>query len=216
MALAKIASDLQKPDAFVIIRPEEALEVLRDLPIGSLNGVGKKSQEVLGKKGIHTISDFWRLSLEEAAQLFGKFGSSLYHRAHGKDDREIVMDRPTKSLSRETTLSFDLYDREAIAPIAAKLLADVSKDVSNEGVIPQTVTLKIKYSDFTLRTKQRKAATAGADWQELLEELLDAFDYAPGVRLVGVGLSNFIQEDSAVERYEQLDLFSLLRNEGWM
>ncbi|TGV30900.1 DNA polymerase IV [Mesorhizobium sp. M00.F.Ca.ET.186.01.1.1] len=204
MSLAKIASDLKKPDAFVIIRPEQALDVLRPLPIGTLHGVGKKSQELLAKKGIATVEDFWQLSLDEVVQLFGKFGRSLYDRSRGEDSREIVMDRAPKSTSRETTLSFDLYDRESIAPIAYSLLRGVEADVRQDGVEPQTITLKIKYADFTQRTKQHKAV-AGANWQELLDDLLDAFDYSPGVRLVGVGFSNFAEPKQ--ERYEQLSMF---------
>ncbi|MFI8713614.1 DNA polymerase IV [Brevibacillus brevis] len=205
MSLAKIASDLKKPDAFVIIRPEQALDVLRPLPIGTLHGVGKKSQELLAKKGIETVEDFWRLSLDEATTLFGKFGRSLYYRARGEDNREIEMDRAPKSSSRETTLPFDLFDREAIAPIATSLLREVEEDIREEGVEPQTITLKIKYADFTQRTKQHKAV-AGANWQELLDDLLDAFDYTAGVRLVGVGFSNFAEQQG--ERYEQLSMFS--------
>ncbi|USG63922.1 DNA polymerase IV [Brevibacillus ruminantium] len=205
MSLAKIASDLKKPDAFVVIRPEQALEVLRELPIGTLHGVGKKTQEFLVKKDIHTIEDFWRLSLDEAVQMLGKMGHALYFRARGEDDREIVTERAPKSSSRETTLSFDLYTRETIAPIAYSLLQEVQQDIRDEGVIPQTITLKIKYADFTIRSKQRKREY-GATWDELLEDLLDAFDYSPGVRLVGVGFSNFASPDE--ERYEQLSLFS--------
>ncbi|MFY0546245.1 DNA polymerase IV [Brevibacillus sp. H7] len=210
MSLAKIASDLKKPDAFVIIRPDQALDVLRPLPIGSLHGVGKKSQELLAKKGIHTVEDFWQLTLDEVVQLFGKFGYALYRRARGIDEREIVMDRQPKSISRETTLPFDLYHRDAIAPIAAELLSEVRQDVESEGVEPQTLTLKIKYADFTLRTKQRKADRS-TNWQELLEELLDAFDYSSGVRLVGVGFSNFARPTE--ERCEQLNLFTWMK---WM
>lgn len=205
MSLAKIASDLKKPDAFVIIRPEQALEVLRPLPIGTLHGVGKKSQALLAKRGIQTVEDFWKLSLDEAIHMFGKLGRALYHRARGVDNREIETDRAPKSLSRETTLPFDLFDRESIAPVAVSLLREVEEDIRQEGVIPQTITLKIKYADFAQRTKQRKA-TADANWRELLEELLDDFAYDQGVRLVGVGFSNFAEPQ--VERFEQLTMFS--------
>ncbi|HZG14333.1 MAG TPA: DNA polymerase IV [Candidatus Bathyarchaeia archaeon] len=210
MSLAKIGSDLKKPDAFVIIRPEEALEILRPLSIGSLHGVGKKSQELLARKGIHTIEDFWSLSLEEAIQLFGKMGAVLYHRARGVDEREIVMDRPIKSLSRETTFPHDIQEREQLGKAAYELLQEVWQDVVEEGVQPQTMTVKIKYADFTQRTKQRKASD-GSNWQELLDNLLDSFDYPQGVRLVGVGFSNFLSETDTAERYEQLSIFSLLR-----
>lgn len=205
MSLAKIASDLKKPDAFVVIRPEQAMEILRTLPVGTLHGVGKKTQELLSKKEIYTVEDFWRLSLEEAVQMLGKMGHALYDRARGEDDREIVTERSPKSSSRETTLPYDLYQREAVAPIAFSLLQEVEQDIREEGVIPQTITLKIKYADFTMRSKQRKNEY-GVPWGELLEELLDAFDYSPGVRLVGVGFSNFAPAEG--ERYEQLSLFS--------
>jgi DNA polymerase IV len=205
MSLAKIASDLKKPDAFVIIRPEQALEVLRPLPIGTLHGVGKKSQELLAKKGIATVEDFWQLSLDEAVQLFGKWGRALYDRSRGKDNREIVMERAPKSTSRETTLPFDLYDRDAIAQIAYTLLDEVQEDIRQEDVHPQTLILKIKYADFTQRTRQRKATT-DANWRELLDDLLDVFSFDAGVRLVGVGFSNFAEPEQV--RYEQLSLFT--------
>jgi DNA polymerase-4 len=202
-AMAKIASDLKKPDAFVIIRPEQALDILKGLPISTLHGIGKKSQERLAKKNIFTIKDFWRLTLDEVVQMFGKFGYALYHRARGQDDREIVTDRSPKSISRETTLPDDLFDKEAIAQIARELLAEIQKDLADEGITPQTLTLKIKYADFTLRSKQR-TTNPDTNWSKLIEELLDAFDYTAGVRLVGVGFSNFL--NSATEEYEQLTI----------
>ncbi|SEN19229.1 DNA polymerase IV [Lihuaxuella thermophila] len=202
-SMAKIASDLKKPDAFVIIRPEQALEILKDLPVGTLHGIGKKSRERLENIGVFTVGDFWRLSLDEVVQMFGKFGYALYHRARGKDDREIVTDRSPKSHSRESTLPEDLFDRESVAAVARELLAEVWHDLDGEEITPQTLTLKIKYADFTLRSKQR-TARPDTDWSEILEELLDAFDYAAGVRLVGVGFSNFVQ--SQAETYEQLSL----------
>lgn len=203
-AMAKIASDLRKPNAFVIIRPEQALAILRRLPIGAVQGIGKKSQERLQKRGIYTIEDFWRLSRAEVVQMFGKLGHALYDRARGRDDREIVTDRTPKSHSRETTLAEDLFDRESVAAIAGGLLAEIQSDIADEDVIPQTLTLKIKTSDFTLRFKQR-TAKAGADWTRLMEELLDSFDYTVGVRLVGVGFSNFTTPP--MRKYEQLSLW---------
>lgn len=213
MSLAKIASDLKKPDAFVIIRPEDTWEILRPLPIGSLHGIGKKSQELLARRGINTIEQFWALSLEEVIQLFGKFGAALYGRARGEDNREIVMDRPVKSLSRETTLPFDLYDRDEIGKVAYELLDEVRQDVDEEGVHPQTLTLKIKYADFVQRTRQRKAGDSRM-WQEVLDQLLDSFDYTQGVRLVGVGFSNFLAEGEKHERFEQLSFYSYLKEES--
>ncbi|MFM1655086.1 DNA polymerase IV [Brevibacillus sp. B_LB10_24] len=206
MSLAKIGSDLKKPDAFVVIRPEQALDVLRELPIGSLNGVGKKSQEMLASRGIYTVEDFWALSREEVVGLFGKYGHTLYGLARGEDSRDIVMNRPVKSVSRETTLSVDIYTRERVLAAARSLLVKVLEDVEEEGVRPKTLILKIKYSDFTQRSKRRKT-DGDVNWQRLLEELVDAFDYSAGVRLVGVGFSDFAPQgpdEGSQPRYEQL------------
>lgn len=202
-SMAKIASDLKKPNAFVIIRPEQALHILKDLPIGALHGIGKKSQERLKQMGIHTVRDFWRLPLEKVVRMFGKSGYDLYYRARGKDDREIVPNRPRKSHSRETTLPENLYDRESVARVARRLLEKVRNQLSDEES-PRTLTLKIKYADFTVHSKQRTVREPFPDWSKILEELLDAFDYSPGIRLVGVGFSNFAKRSEPA--YEQLSL----------
>lgn len=202
-AMAKIASDLKKPNAFVIIRPEQALNILKDLPIGALHGIGKKSRERLKKMGILTVRDFWQLPLEKVVRMFGKFGYDLYERARGRDHREIVTNRAPKSHSREITLSENLHDRESVAAVARSLLEKVRKKLTDDE-FPQTLTLKIKYADFTIHSKQRTVRDPSPDWPRILEELLDAFDYTPGVRLVGVGFSNFARPPEVM--YEQLTL----------
>lgn len=204
MSLAKIASDLKKPDAFVVIRPHQVLEILRPLPVGVIHGIGKKSQEMLARRGIRTVEDFWSLSLQEVIRLFGKHGRKLYQLARGEDDREIEMNRPLKSLSRETTLPFDVTERDFVFRVARELLQEVSEDVHKEGLHPQTLTLKIKYGNFTQRTKQCRVENP-SEWERSLEELVDAFDYASGIRLVGVAFSNFLPAGSS--HFEQLRFF---------
>ncbi|MGE5701471.1 MAG: DNA polymerase IV [Clostridia bacterium] len=211
MSLAKIASDLKKPDAFVIIRPEEALDVLRTLPIGAIHGIGKKSQELLAKRNITTVEQFWQLSEDEIVKLFGKMGQSLYQRVRGIDHREIDMDRTVKSISRETTLPFDIQEKEQVLQVAKELLQELKNDLQEQAIEhePHTLTLKIKYSDFTNRSKQRRKQP-GASWEDLLEELVDAIDAGPGIRLVGVGFSGLHDPRTEDERYEQLTMFSIL------
>ncbi|WP_232695441.1 DNA polymerase IV [Brevibacillus daliensis] len=208
MSLAKIASDLRKPDAFVIIRPEEALDILAPLPIGVINGIGKKSQEVLKRRHIETVRDLWEHSEEELVQLFGKWGHALYQRARGIDYREIKMERSVKSISRETTLIYDLHERERIIEVARELLEEIKQESEDEQVMPQTLTLKIRYTDFTTRSKQRKVE-AGSNWEEWLEYLVDDFDFSKGVRLIGAGFSNFLHIDEPGTRFEQLTMFQL-------
>ncbi|MCH5584862.1 DNA polymerase IV [Shimazuella sp. AN120528] len=203
-SLAKIASDLRKPDALVIIRPEDALSILENLPIGTIHGIGKRSKERLAQKEIYTIKDFWQLSREEVIEMFGKFGYDLYDRARGRDDREIVTNRATRSVSRETTMPVDLYERDEIAPIARELLDEVIEVVKKKELYPQTLALKIRYADFTTHSKQQ-TMSSNIDWYVLLEELIDAFDYTSGVRLVSVRFSNFSSEPIG-HSFEQLSL----------
>lgn len=203
-SLAKIASDLRKPDALVIIRPEDALVILENLPIGTIHGIGKRSKERLAQQEIHTVKHFWELSRDEVIQMFGKFGYDLYDRARGRDNREIVMNRAVRSVSRETTLPVDLYEREEIAPIARELLAEVLHSVKAKKLHPQTLALKIRYADFTAHSKQR-TETMSADWVAVLEELLDTFDFTSGVRLVSVRFANFSTKP-VDQVYHQLSL----------
>jgi DNA polymerase-4 len=203
-SLAKIASDLKKPDALVIIRPEQAVSILGDLPIVTLHGIGKRSQERLAQQEIYTIRDFWKLSRDEVVQLFGKFGHDLYDRARGKDEREIVTNRCVRSISRETTLPIDLFEKEEIAPIAKDLLEEVIRCVEDKKLLPQTLALKIRYADFISHSKQRTVRSE-SDWFLLLEELMDAFDYANGVRLISVRFSNFVLNSNQLA-YQQLAL----------
>lgn len=203
-SLAKIASDLKKPDALVIIRPEEALAILENLPIGTIHGIGKRSKERLAQRDIYTIKDFWRLSRDEVIQMFGKFGYDLYDRARGEDDREIVMDRAVRSVSRETTLPIDLHEREEIAFISRKLLDEVMRNVKVKKLYPQTLALKIRYADFTTHSKQR-TETMNVDWYVVLEELIDTFDFTSGVRLVSIRFSNFSTKP-VDQFYQQLSL----------
>lgn len=204
MSMAKIASDLKKPDAFVVIRPHQVLEVLRPLSVGVIHGVGKKSLELLGKRDIHTVEDFWSLSEEEVVRMFGKMGKSLHLMARGIDNREIIMNRPIKSVSRETTFAVDVTERDSVLRIASELLGEVLEEIQIEGLQPQTMTLKIKFGDFTQRSKQCRLDFLH-DYETILERLVDFFDYSSGIRLVGVGFSNFVANHT--ERYEQLRFF---------
>jgi DNA polymerase-4 len=203
-SLAKIASDLRKPDALVIIRPEEALSILENLPIGALHGIGKKSKEKLAQKEIYTVKDFWNLSRDEVIQMFGKFGYDLYDRARGEDKREIVMDRTVRSISRETTFPIDIYDRNDVASLAKELLEEGIQAVEKKNLKPRTLSLKIRYTDFTTHSKQRTAYDE-ADWFVLLDDLIDSFDYTSGIRLISVRFSNFMEETDG-PHYQQLSL----------
>ncbi|MGC5327479.1 DNA polymerase IV [Brevibacillus sp. SYSU BS000544] len=204
MSLAKIASDLKKPDAFVVIRPHQVLDVLRPLSVGVIHGIGKKSLELLSRRNIHTVEDFWSLTEEEVFRMFGKMGKSLYLMARGIDHREIIMNRPVKSVSRETTLAVDETKRESVLLIASELLGEVLEEIQTDGLQPQTLTLKIKFADFTQRSKQCRIDYPN-ECDTLLEKLVDFFDYSSGIRLVGVGFSNFVSTQT--ERYEQLRFF---------
>src|ERR1700756_799499 len=138
--LAKIASDWRKPDGLFVIQPDEIDSFLLPLPVGRLPGVGKVTDEKLGKLGIQTIKDLRGLDLPVLESGFGRFGVRLYELARGIDENPVVPDRPTQSISVEDTFEHDvlLTDTEAMIRCLAEKLWSVSR---NEVRIPHTVVL---------------------------------------------------------------------------
>jgi DNA polymerase-4 len=192
--LAKIASDWRKPDGLFEIRPEEAEEFLVPLPLGKLPGVGKVTEERLGRLGLKTVGDVKALSLARLEARLGGYGRRLYDLARGIDDSEVVPDRPTKSISAEDTFEKDLPLRETI-PTLIRLAARVWQASIKEEKLARTVVLKLKTSDFNIITRSHTLLKPVASEDELTEIALwlierVALDPATTYRLIGVGVSN--------------------------
>lgn len=191
--LAKLASDLEKPDGFTVIRKEQAQDVLRDLPVNKLRGVGPRTEAKMHRLGCYKISDLYRYDLAEMKRMFGKHGEVLYRYARGEDHRTIETRREAKSVSREKTLAYDTSDLEELATYLREFAYDVGKWLHERGYFARTVTVKIKDRRFREHSKSVTLQTFTQDetviWRTALE-LLHQFELDEDVRLIGLGVSN--------------------------
>jgi DNA polymerase-4 len=201
--LAKLASDLEKPDGFVVITQGEAEERLAGLPVGRLWGVGKQTQKVLAGIGIHKIRDITAAPLDELESKLGVHARRLQNLARGIDDRAVVADWEAKSISNERTFSEDIGDAGELRDIADALSERVSRRLRKNGLMAQTVQIKARYPDFTTLTRAltlpeptELTQTIRDTARDLLENKLDR--KGRPLRLLGVGVSNFVHpEDEA-------------------
>jgi DNA polymerase-4 len=193
--LAKIASDWRKPDGLFVIQRDEAAAFLAPLPVGRLPGVGKVTEEKLGKLGIKTVHDLRGLDLPTLESHFGRYGLRMFELARGIDNNPVVTNRPTQSISAEDTFEHDMLLPET-EPMIRLLAEKVWSASRKESRIAHTVVLKLKTSEFNILTRSHTPLTPPSSFQELADiavALLERVTLAPGqrFRLVGVGLSNF-------------------------
>lgn len=200
--LAKIASDLRKPDGLVVITPGTEIAVLHPLHVSVIPGVGPATVERLRRIGVHTVEELSQISEEELIRIVGKAqGVSLHHLARGEDDRAVVPDRETKSVSVESTYEHDLTDRRQMEAIVTRQAVDVARRMKAGGLSGRTVSLKVRLYDFTTlsRSSTLPAPTEeAATIARLARALLVDLDTSGGVRLLGVGVSglaDWVQED---------------------
>jgi len=194
--LAKIASDLYKPDGLCRIGPENVHDVLDGLPIQKLFGVGKKSLPAVQSAGIHTFGDLRRAGDEALWRAFGKHGRSMQALASGIDERPVVAEREEKSISAEETFSADIRDAAELRRQLTRLADRTAARLRAHNLAAGRVTVKIRRADFTTCTRQRAlepptqdTAAVCALGQILLLEWLGAHPDA-AVRLLGVGVGD--------------------------
>ncbi|WP_088553768.1 DNA polymerase IV [Calderihabitans maritimus] len=203
--LAKLASDLQKPDGFVVIRPEKVEEILHPLPVSRLWGVGKKTEEKLLSLGIKTIGDLARLPEPLLQQHFGFQGKELARLARGIDERLVEPSREAKSIGREVTFPLDIWETEVLEATLLELAESVGWRAREAGVRGRTVTLKLRYADFQTVTRSRTLNSPTALDNEIYAVGKKLFQevYRPGqkVRLLGLTLSQLNRQK------EQLSIF---------
>jgi DNA polymerase-4 len=153
--VAKIASDLQKPDGLVVVEPGEEAAFLAPLPISRLWGVGEKTAKVLEDYGVRTIGDLAALSPDLLVRRFGKHGGSLASRARGVDDDPVHQGDPAKSVGHEHTFDHDTSDRETIERTLLAMSDGVAGRLRSAGVRASTIAVKIRDSSFRTITRQR-------------------------------------------------------------
>ncbi len=208
--LAKMASDMDKPDGLTLITPDQGLSFIQQLPIGKFHGIGRATEKKMQALGVMNGADLARWSEVELLQRFGKAGHYYFNVAHGVDDRPVRSHRVRKSLGKEQTYQQDLLDpdkiREALVEIAQQLaLAMQEKQLSG-----RTLTIKLKYDNFEQITRSRStesAITACAEMLPIINELLEKTEVGRRkVRLLGVTLSSLGSRTDS-ETADQLGLF---------
>lgn len=191
--LAKIASDLEKPRGFSVIGEAEALTFLRDKPVGMIWGVGKALKKKLAHDGINTIGQLQTMAEADLARAYGAIGLRLAKLSQAKDVRTVLAERKTKSISSETTFNNDISNLRDLTQTLRSLAEKVSRQLKSKQLSGHTIVLKLKTTDFKIRSRNRKLSdpTQLADrifrtGLGLLEKETDGTKY----RLIGVGVSD--------------------------
>jgi len=197
--LAKIASDLEKPDGFVVVTADTAQAFLDPLPIGRLWGVGRATGATFARQGISTIGELRMLSLETLEYLAGRVGARLWNLAHGRDDRSVVPDREAKTISHETTFATDISEPEALRAWLLELTEQVARRLRRHSLFGRTVQIKIRAADFQTFTRARTLSKPTDVTQELWQAAAELFDEFAAkkriaVRLLGMGVSGLTAE----------------------
>ncbi len=211
--VAKIASDLHKPDGLTVVPRGEEREFLASLPVGKLWGVGKVSQAALHRMGVQTIGELSRISVEVLERKFGKHGAMLHELSLGIDEREVTPEREAKSIGREDTYDTDLVDPEGLRRELLSLSDRVASRMRGHDVKGKTVTLKVKYHDFTLITRAVTLIEPTDDGGEIYRSVLRLLDKTEAgrrpVRLLGISLSHLAggKGTPVPEKSVQLPLF---------
>jgi DNA polymerase IV len=200
--MAKIASELDKPNGLTVVPPGQELTVLHPLPVTRLGGVGPATAERLRRVGVRTVGDLAGRSLDDLVALFGKaHGSGLFHLARAEDDRPVVPHRDAKSVSAEETFERDLTDVAQLTREIESLADRVVRRLHASSTSGRTVTLKLRRYDFTTLTRSVTMPHPTDDAGEIADiarRLLAQVGTTGGIRLLGVGvsgLSDFVQQD---------------------
>jgi DNA polymerase-4 len=202
--VAKVASDLKKPDALVVVPPGTERAFLAPLPVSRLWGVGPVTQQQLERAGLRTIGDVQARTEAHLVSAFGKsFGEHLYVLSNGLDLREVETERAAKSIGHEMTFTEDLTSTDEVHETLLQLAEMVGRRLRREGVRGTVVRLKLRHPDFTTLVRQRKVAPTADDLElyRVARELLHGcWNGRPGVRLLGVTAASLVGHEGLVQR----------------
>ncbi len=192
--LAKVASDINKPDGITVITPEQALPFIRTLPVRKFFGVGRVTEKRMHGMGIKIGADLQRYSREELILFFGKAGAFFFNIVRGIDDRPVQPSRGRKSIGTENTMRRDIRDRQVMLVILGEQAEQVCQALAAKKLAGRTLTLKVRYRDFTTVTRSVTPPTplvGPEDFIEKLPRLLAATEAGQReVRLLGLSVSN--------------------------
>ena len=213
--LAKIASDLKKPDGLVVVDPDGVQAFLDDLPISRLWGVGPKTEVRLREMGLHTIGAVRARRQEDLIQALGNnLGAHLHQLAMGSDDRPVVPNWEPKSISNETTFEEDTRDRELLVKTIRRLAESVGRRLRRDNYRARKVTLKVRLEPFETHTRQvslKRPVDTDEEIIRLALSLFDQFSLERRIRLIGVGTGDIVRPG---EEPMQLGLFDEPRKDS--
>ena len=209
--IAKVASDINKPNGQKTVPPEEVLEFLEKLDIKKFYGVGKVTKEKMYRHGIYTGEDLKSKSLEYLQEHFGKSGGYYYHVVRGVHNSAVKPTRTRKSLAAERTFSENISSEVYMLERLETIAEEVEKRLTKSNVAGKTITLKIKYSDFTLQTRSKTLPfyiSSKSLMLEAVKDLLFQEKMKNSVRLLGISLSNLNNEkkEQQPEPEESIDV----------
>ena len=192
--LAKIASDMDKPDGLTIIMPEDVERILKPLPVRRLWGIGPKTEKHLNDMGVETVGELASLRLETLVDRLGSsYGNYLYHASRGIDDSPLITDWEPKSISRETTFQKDIANWQFIAKTLADLTREVVTDLKDNSFKARTVTVKVRFSDFETVTRATTIPQSTDREEEIRKAAfasLKRVELKKRVRLIGMRASH--------------------------
>jgi DNA polymerase IV len=199
--VAKVASDVNKPNGITVILPHEIDNFLKKLPIHKFYGIGSVTAEKMKSLGIHTGADLLQLDLSALIHHFGKVGAWYYEIVRGNDPRPVQTTYERKSFGTETTYEEDIHGEEAVRDALEKVYQELWRRLEKKPAAGKTVTLKIRYADFSTKTLSKSYATPIENMEMILETaqqlLQKEFPLRMGVRLLGLTLSNLQDESNA-------------------
>lgn len=207
--IAKVASELAKPDGVRLVAPGTEVETIAPLPARAIPGIGPVTMEKLARLGVATVADLQRLSSRELVRELGRSqGEWIGALAFARDDRPVEPDRETKSISVEDTFETDVTDRGALHAVIARDAASVARRLSAAHLFARTITLKARYPDFTTLSRSRTLDGATDDTAVITlvaRALLDQVELLRGVRLLGVGVAGLTESAQEALFGEQTD-----------
>ncbi|MCF8113151.1 MAG: DNA polymerase IV [Desulfotignum sp.] len=200
--LAKIASDMNKPDGLTHISREQMPQVIKNLPIQKVPGVGSQAMTRMAALNIHTLGDILRFDANLLSRKFGKFGLRLFELCRGIDDTGVQPRALRKSISSETTLAADISDFDAAKDILLAQAGQVGRDLRKKNLVCRSVSIKVKFSDFTQITRTQKTQDRICSSEAIFEHALSLFKrlvLKKKIRLLGVGVSHLQSTDAPVQ-----------------
>ncbi len=201
--VAKIASDMRKPDGLTVVRPEEVQGFLDPLPIRKIPGIGPKAEAALAGMGVRTVRDMRELPKAELLKRFGAWGEGMWESARGIDEDELVGEREAKSVGAQETLEEDTLDSNTLVPLLSKLAKEVYAEAAGESVPFRTVSISVRFADFETKTRAHTVMGNVKSEKEFAGEALKLFlpfldkrenPKRKKMRLLGVRAEHFVRE----------------------